>query len=78
MIICQHIARPPDGNGAHSRWRKIKRHALRHARGICQRCGHPSRDLLVHHLVPVSEGGGNSWGNAVVVGPDCHRELHKH
>jgi hypothetical protein len=48
------------------------------ARGICQPCRHPSRELAVHHLAPVSEGGGNSWGNAMVVCPDCHRELHKH
>jgi hypothetical protein len=47
------------------------------ARGICQPCGHPSRELAVHHLVPVSEGGGNSCGNAMVVCPDCHRALHK-
>jgi hypothetical protein len=34
--------------------------AVRHARGICQRCGHPRRDPVVHQLVPVSVGGGNS------------------
>jgi 5-methylcytosine-specific restriction endonuclease McrA len=63
--------------GARSRWRKVKRRALRRAGGHCLRCWRPSSDLHVHHVKPVSEGGSNQQRNAMVVCPDCHRALHR-
>ena len=63
--------------GAHSRWRKIKRRALRRARGRCHRCGQLSQQLHVHHIEPVCEGGSNRASNALVVCPACHKALHR-
>ena len=53
--------------------------------GICGKCkkpapfkrkkdGHPY--LEVHHLLPLSKGGGDDLSNVIALCPNCHRELH--
>jgi hypothetical protein len=55
------------------------------AKGVCERCvkdapfvrGSDGRPFLeVHHVIPLSEGGGDTVDNAVALCPNCHRECH--
>lgn len=59
-------------------------YALRRSKGMCDLCekdapfqrkdGTPY--LEVHHIVPLSEGGEDSWNNACSLCPNCHRKMH--
>lgn len=43
----------------------------------CQVCGLNVDELLeIHHLFPISKGGGNEWDNLSVLCPTCHKALH--
>lgn len=62
----------------------VKAWVLNNATGVCEACsssapfnrsdGTPY--LEVHHLIPLSEGGEDTTGNALAVCPNCHRQLH--
>lgn len=43
----------------------------------CQVCGLNVTELLeIHHLFPISKGGGNEWDNLSLLCPTCHKALH--
>lgn len=42
----------------------------------CANCG-SSKDLQIHHIVPVSNGGKETLGNLTVLCLDCHKKVHK-
>ena len=42
----------------------------------CSICGRTNVELHVHHIVPLSEKGGNDPSNLMSVCVDCHRKLH--
>jgi len=42
----------------------------------CTRCGAVDVELHVHHIVPLSKGGGNDFGNLVTLCDICHKEDH--
>lgn len=62
----------------------VKAWVLNNANGICEACFEPapfsrpdgSAYLELHHLLPLSEGGEDTIGNALAVCPNCHRRLH--
>lgn len=62
----------------------IVEYTKRQAKGICQLCeknapfvkqnGDPY--LECHHIIPLSEGGGDTVDNTVALCPNCHRKMH--
>lgn len=43
----------------------------------CQVCSLDVIEMLeIHHLYPLSEGGGNEWDNLTVLCPTCHKAIH--
>jgi len=52
--------------------------AFRKAGGRCEKCGRKLSidNFHVHHRIPHSEGGKTTLENAMVLCPDCHREIH--
>lgn len=63
---------------------KVEENAKSRANGICQLCGAPApfcgRDgapyLECHHIVWLSQGGGDTVENTVALCPNCHRKMH--
>lgn len=47
------------------------------AAGACERCGHECGPVERHHRKRRREGG-DSLENLVVLGRECHREVHAH
>jgi len=43
--------------------------------GSCIRCGN-SEDLNVHHIIPVSDGGGKTDENLATLCEGCHKDAH--
>ncbi|WP_080761774.1 HNH endonuclease [Aeromonas hydrophila] len=62
----------------------VKAWVLSNAEGKCEVCQLPAPFhrtdgtpyLEVHHLIPLSEGGGDTISNTLAVCPNCHRKLH--
>ena len=62
----------------------IAEHAKRMASGKCMLCGitldyddSQGRPYLEsHHIIPLSEGGADSWDNVAALCPNCHRKMH--
>ncbi len=50
-------------------WKKLS--AAMCANGICHRCGSKA-NLVVHHIIPVKEGGTRDRRNLVVLCQSCH------
>lgn len=43
----------------------------------CEICGFSFQPILqVHHIIPLSEGGGNELDNLSVLCPTCHHQIH--
>ena len=63
---------------------KIRTWLLRVAEGVCECCRSEApfnqpdgaAYLEIHHLCQLTDGGSDTIQNAVVVCPNCHRELH--
>ena len=36
---------------------------------------YPGEKLHIHHLVPLSKGGGNTWGNILIIPARIHRNI---
>ena len=60
-------ARKPGGS-------KVREAVLDRDRHHCTRCGIPA--AIVHHIVPISEGGTNDPANMVTLCFTCHRAEH--
>ena len=62
----------------------VSEYAKRKARGYCQLCNQaaPFRDkdntpyLETHHIIWLSQGGGDTIDNTVALCPNCHRKMH--
>lgn len=62
----------------------VRLYALRRSNGFCDLCekeapfkkkdGSPY--LEVHHIIPLSEQGEDSWNNVCSLCPNCHRKMH--
>jgi 5-methylcytosine-specific restriction enzyme A len=62
---------------------KVRVAVLGRAQGICEFCGKSGFMtaggevyLETHHVIPLSEGGGDHEGNVVAICPNDHREAH--
>lgn len=42
----------------------------------CQNCG-STKNLQIHHIVPIGNGGNETLGNLTVLCLDCHKKVHK-
>lgn len=42
----------------------------------CQSKGCKSKNLTVHHKIPLSEGGPDLESNIIVLCKDCHNKVH--
>jgi 5-methylcytosine-specific restriction enzyme A len=51
-------------------WERMRRQVIRRARGRCERCGEPGRE--VNHKVPRSLGGPTVLSNLELLCPDHH------
>ena len=62
----------------------VRLYALRRSKGFCDLCENEApflkKDgtpyLEVHHIIPLSEGGEDSWNNVCSLCPNCHRKMH--
>ena len=57
-----------------------KQNIIRRDNGVCQYCGKTNGKMTVDHVVPKSQGGGETWENLVCACPECnnlkgHRSL---
>ena len=66
---------PSNGRGYRGAGKWSKRKALKRAGYRCAECG-ATQDLQVHHIVPVSVGGGDNQRNLQVLCDKCHRRAH--
>ncbi|MDD1723894.1 MAG: HNH endonuclease [Methanospirillum sp.] len=56
-------------------WNMIRRFALERDGNRCQICG-DEKELSVHHLVPLSDGGDSTARNLLVLCHSCHQRIH--
>ena len=59
-------------------WRKI-RTAFLSANPLCEICKSDDKLIpaeLVHHIVPLADGGTNEWSNLQALCSNCHSSLH--
>lgn len=61
-----------------SRWKEI-RSAQLHRQPLCEMCKKEGRYVaatLVHHIIPLSEGGANAADNLMSLCVSCHGKIH--
>lgn len=58
-------------------WFKIRDRVLNRDGRECVNCGAES-NLVVHHIVPISERGTNRMRNLITLCRECHRSVHNH
>ena len=58
-------------------WDELSRQAQARDDHECGNC-HATRNLHVHHVVPLSKGGTNNLSNLRTLCEDCHKRLHPH
>jgi len=79
-----HSPEQRDANGkVFVRSAEVRKRVLRRAAGLCEFCGAPGfvkydgRIFLeTHHVIPLSEKGGDSEANVIALCPNHHREAH--
>lgn len=66
--------------GFHLYVRQLKRREIvfQNQGNRCADCGKSFEKLTIHHKVPQSEGGTNTFENLVGLCVDCHRKRHGH
>lgn len=69
----RHLCRTPRIRGRGSRWKTIRRAALRQT-PFCACCGRP-RHLQVHHIIPFRLTRDNSSTNLIPLCPACHKRV---
>lgn len=57
-------------------WDDRRKQVLERDRYECQECGATNRTLHVHHITPISEGGGHRLSNLEALCESCHAEEH--
>lgn len=73
------LVRPADSNKKYGRaWQEIrKRYATAHP--LCEMClkqGKLTPTDEVHHIKPVSQGGGSEFSNLMSLCQSCHTKIH--
>lgn len=57
-------------------WDERRKRVLERDGYECQQCGATDTELQVHHLTPISEGGGHGLSNLETVCQSCHAAEH--
>lgn len=55
---------------------KIRNKFLKSITNQCKRCC-SVKNIEVHHITPISEGGNNEFNNLMVLCKTCHKEWHE-
>ena len=53
-------------------WDDIRREVLELDHHTCQKCGSKSKQLYLHHIIPLSERGSNDAHNLVTLCEECY------
>jgi len=61
-----------------SDWLLRRCRVLQREHSTCQYCGREGSNMHVHHMIPISEGGGHNLTNLACACPKCHSILHPH
>ncbi|RZV12546.1 DNA directed RNA polymerase subunit P/RPABC4 [Natrinema hispanicum] len=61
-----------------SNWNSIRKEVLERDGYQCKSCGETEKELHVHHVEPLSEGGSNSKNNLKTLCHPCHEDVHGH
>lgn len=59
-----------------SNWDEIRKEVLELDSYKCQNCGTVTKQLHIHHIVPLSKGGSNHTSNLVCLCSECHGVEH--
>lgn len=54
-------------------WDDIRREVLELDHHTCQKCGSKSKQLYLHHIIPLSERGSNDAHNLVTLCEECFK-----
>ena len=82
-VMQRHYERFTRGYDQHERygsaWRRIRdRHLAGHP--LCEMCKEQARyvlAMLVHHILPISEGGTHEESNLMSLCASCHEQIHQ-
>ena len=72
-ITGSYVTKP--GSRSPDNWQELRQQALEQDNYKCGNCG-STRNLHVHHIVPLSKGGSNEPGNLRTLCRTCHTKLH--
>lgn len=61
---------------ADDEWQALREVVLERDDNTCQGCGSSSRELHVHHIVPLGCGGTNTRRNLISLCDECHGRIH--
>ena len=59
-----------------SNWDEIRKEVLDLDGYKCQNCGTVTKQLHIHHIVPLMQGGSNHTSNLVCLCSECHKVEH--
>jgi hypothetical protein len=59
-------------------WRQVRKEVIERDDGKCTQCGDKPDRPVVHHLIPIDEGGDKfNKSNLITVCQSCHNYIHK-
>lgn len=67
-----------DSGGYPSNWVELSKTVRVRDEYRCRYCGSTDRILHVHHIIPLSKGGSNSFSNLITLCEKCHLRKHPH
>lgn len=56
---------------------KVRKLYYRQYKKICNRC-YSNKDVQLHHIIPVINGGTNNFNNLIPLCRNCHMDWHYH
>ena len=59
-------------------WKSLKQLVIERSKGVCERCGEPSNQLNIHHVIPLEDGGEILCDKSELAAlcPKCHTFVH--
>lgn len=56
-------------------WSRLREAVLKRDNNTCQKCSIQLKSLDIHHIIPKSIGGANTYDNLISLCKKCHREV---